>query len=145
AGKIGVTGISWAGYLTCIVAGLDDRLKVAVPVYGCGQLDTNSAWLPTFDKMSPEQRERWVANFDPARYLPGVRCPILFVNGTNDFAYPLDSYQASYRLVPAPTELCVTVRMPHSHPDGWKPKEIGLYVDSVLLAKPPLANIAPLK
>jgi cephalosporin-C deacetylase-like acetyl esterase len=28
---IGVTGMSWGGYLTCIVAGLDDRLKVAVP------------------------------------------------------------------------------------------------------------------
>jgi len=29
-----VTGISWGGYLTCIVAGIDDRLKAAVPVYG---------------------------------------------------------------------------------------------------------------
>ena len=28
--------------------------------------------------------------------------PILFVNGTNDFAYPLDSYQKSYRAVPGP-------------------------------------------
>ena len=27
--RIGITGISWGGYLTCIVAGLDDRLKVA--------------------------------------------------------------------------------------------------------------------
>src|SRR5690606_33907498 len=34
--RIGVTGISWGGYLTCIVAGIDDRVKVAVPVYGCG-------------------------------------------------------------------------------------------------------------
>lgn len=32
--RIGVTGISWGGYLTCIVAGLDDRFKAAVPVYG---------------------------------------------------------------------------------------------------------------
>ena len=32
-------------------------------------------------------------------YLAGVRCPILFLNGSNDFAYPLDSYQASYQLV----------------------------------------------
>lgn len=145
ASKIGVTGISWGGYLTCIVAGLDDRLKVAVPVYGCGYLDKNSVWLPTFDKMKAEDRERWVKYFDPSRYLPGVGCPIMFVNGTNDFAYPLDSYQACYQLVrPAPT-LCVTVRMPHSHPDGWKPQEIGLYVDSVLLGKTPLASLAPMK
>jgi hypothetical protein len=65
--------------------------------------------------------------------LPGVTCPILFVNGTNDFAYPLDSYQKSYQLVTkVPTDLCVTVGMPHGHPEGWNPKEIGLFVDSVL-------------
>ena len=34
--RLGITGISWGGYLTCIVASLDDRLRVAVPVYGCG-------------------------------------------------------------------------------------------------------------
>lgn len=143
--KIGVTGISWGGYLTCIVAGLDDRLKVAVPVYGCGFLDQNSAWLPTFGKMQADQRQRWVKNFDPSQYLPGADCPMLFVNGTNDFAYPLDSYQASYRLVAPAPKLCVTVRMPHSHPEGWKPKEIGLFVDSVLLDKDPLADVGLLK
>ena len=73
--------------------------------------------------------------FDPSRYLPGVTCPILFVNGTNDFAYPLDSYQKSYQLVKAPVDLCVTVKMPHGHSEGWRPKEIGLFVDSVLDAR----------
>ena len=34
--RTGVTGISWGGYLTCIVAGVDSRFKLAVPVYGCG-------------------------------------------------------------------------------------------------------------
>ena len=36
AQRTAVTGISWGGYLTCIVAGLDSRFKAAVPVYGCG-------------------------------------------------------------------------------------------------------------
>ncbi len=143
--RIGITGISWGGYLTCIVAGLDDRLKVAVPVYGCGFLHENSAWLPQFARMSPAQRERWVRLFDPSRYLPGVRIPILFMNGTNDFAYPLDSYQKSYRLVPGPVDVRIEVRMRHSHPDGWAPKEIGLYVDSVLRGGQPLPRLGPLE
>ena len=140
--RIGITGISWGGYLTCIVAGLDDRLKVAVPVYGCGFLQDNSAWVSRLSKMSPAQRDRWVANFDPSRYLPGVRCPILFVNGTNDFAYPLDSYKKSYGRVPGPIDLCVTVRMPHGHSQGWAPKEIGMFVDHVLTQGEPLARFA---
>ncbi len=143
--RIGVTGISWGGYLTCIVAGVDDRIKVAVPVYGCGFLNDNSAWLARFAKMSPEQRDRWLKYFDPSQYLPGVRCPILFVNGTNDFAYPLDSYQKSYRLIPGPVDLCIRVRMPHGHPPGWAPQEIGWYVDSVLISGEPLARIGQMQ
>src|SRR5688572_20590334 len=80
ASKTAVTGISWGGYLTCIVAGVDSRFSAAVPVYGCGYLDENSAWLDRFEKMTPEDRERWVALWDPSRYLPAVSAPILFVN-----------------------------------------------------------------
>lgn len=143
ADRIGITGISWGGYLTCIVAGLDDRLKVAVPVYGCGFLAEDSVWLPTFERMSEEQRERWVANFDPASYLKNVRSPILFVNGTNDYSYPLDSWQKSYQLVPGRVDLCLKVKMPHSHPDGWTTPEVGIYVDSFLKDGRPLAKIEP--
>ncbi|AGA29392.1 alpha/beta hydrolase family protein [Singulisphaera acidiphila] len=141
AKRIGITGISWGGYLTCIVAGLDDRLKVAVPVYGCGFLNDNSFWLGQFKAMSPTLRDRWLSLFDPSKYLGGVRCPILFVNGTNDFAYPLDSYQKSYHLVPGPVDLCVTVRMPHGHSQGWTPQEIGLFVGSVLEGGKRLARL----
>ena len=141
-GRIGVTGISWGGYLTCIIAGIDDRVRVAVPVYGCGFLDENSAWLePRFRKMGTARTRQWADLFDPSRYLPGVTCPILFVNGTNDFAYPLDSYQKSYSLVPN-ADLCVTVKMPHGHSEGWSPKEIGLYVDSVFKHGTPPPRLA---
>src|SRR6185503_15401841 len=88
--RIGITGISWGGYLTCIVAGLDHRLKVAVPVYGCGFLGENGYWKNTsLPKLRPETRDLWLQEFDPSQYLGDVRCPILFLNGSNDFAYPL--------------------------------------------------------
>lgn len=141
ADRIGITGISWGGYLTCIVTGIDDRLKVSIPVYGCGFLHHNSVWLPRFARMVPGQRDRWVRLFDPSRYLAGVSCPILFVNGTNDFAYPLDSYQKCYRLVPGRVDLRIQVRMPHGHEAGWAPPEIGLFADSVLAGGDPLARL----
>jgi dienelactone hydrolase len=144
ARRIGITGISWGGYLTCIVAGLDDRLKVAVPVYGCGFLHENSTWLDIFEKMPAERRKLWVENFEPSRYLGQARMPVLFVNGTNDFAYPLDSYRKSYRLV-KDYALCVTVNMPHGHRQGWAPAEIGLFIDQHLRQGKPLAHIASMK
>lgn len=144
AQRIGVTGISWGGYLTSIVAGLDDRLKVAIPVYGCGFIHENSAWNAIFQKMSDVKRKGWVDNFEPSRYLGQAKMPVLFVNGTNDFAYPLDSYRKSYRLV-KDRRLCVTVNMPHGHPQGWAPVEIGLFVDQHLRKGKPLAEIVTLK
>lgn len=138
--RVALTGISWGGYLTCIVAGLDDRLKAAVPVYGCGFLHENSTWLKRFADMPEDWRRDWVAAFDPSSHLGGAKMPVLFVNGTNDFAYPLDSYKKSYRLVKDRT-LCVTVNMPHGHPQGWAPKEIGLFIDRHLKGGPGLPGI----
>ena len=142
--KVAVTGISWGGYLTCIIAGLDDRLKAAVPVYGCGYLHENSVWKENrLDKMDVVRREKWVRNFDPSSYLSGVTCPIMFINGTNDFAYPLDSYKKCYDLVKEKKTLCIKVRMPHGH--IWTFKEVDAFIDSQLKAAKPLAKVDALK
>lgn len=140
AQRIGVTGISWGGYLTCIVAGVDDRFKFAVPVYGCGFLNEDSAWLKQFGAMSDDWRAIWVKNFDPSSHVGRAKMPLFFVNGTNDFAYPLGSYQKTYRLVQDRT-LGVTVNMPHGHIEGWSPIEIGLFGDQIVRGGKPLPKI----
>lgn len=139
--RIGVTGISWGGYLTCIVAGIDDRLKVAVPVYGCGFLHENSVWLePRISKMTPEHRDRWVSHWDPSRYLASVSCPILFLNGSNDFAYPMDSYKKCYQLVAERLrKVSVKIKLPHGH--IWTFGEVDQFVDSHLKGGQPLATL----
>jgi hypothetical protein len=63
------------------------------------------------------------------------------MNGTNDFAYPLDSYQKSYRAMPGPKTLCVTVKMPHGHEAGWAPDEILMFAESVVGEGSPLTKI----
>jgi len=142
--RIGVTGISWGGYLTCIVAGIDHRLRVPVPVYGCGFLHENSVWLePRFARMSPEQRERWVRYFDPSRYLKGVECPILFLNGSNDFAYPLDSYGKSYHEVRGAKTISVRLKLPHGH--IWSFGEVDTFVNSMLRETAPLPQLGPIQ
>jgi pimeloyl-ACP methyl ester carboxylesterase len=142
AERTGVTGISWGGYLTCLVAGVDQRFKFAVPVYGCGFLAENSAWLPRFAKLGPENAARWSRWWDPSAYLPRAGMPMLWVNGTNDFAYPMDSWQKSYRLPPSPRSLCLRVRMPHGHgPAGENPEEIHAFAKASLQHGPSLARV----
>jgi dienelactone hydrolase len=141
--RTAVTGISWGGYLTCIVSGLDHRFKAAVPVYGCGFLHENSVWKPRLDGFTPERRDLWVKNFDPSRYLAGVKCPILFLNGTNDFAYPLDSYQKCYRLVTSPRTVLILIRMKHGH--IWTFPEVDVFIDSHLRKGEPLPQVGEMK
>ncbi len=130
--RIGVTGISWGGYLTCIVAGVDDRFTFAVPVYGCGFLGDNSVWLTRFQSMKRENAEKWLALWDPSAYLPLAKMPFLWVTGSNDFAYPMDSLQKSYRALPVPRTLCVRLRMPHGHgAAGENPAEILAFAEHV--------------
>ena len=141
--RIGVTGVSWGGYLVCIVAGVDHRFKFAAPVYGCGFLGDNSVWLGDFQKMGQDKARKWLQLWDPAVYLPRVRIPMLWVDGSNDFAYPMDSLQKSYRLPEAPRTLCVRVRMAHGHGGpGENPKEIQVMAESLFRNGVPLARIA---
>ncbi len=140
AERIGLTGISWGGYLTCLTAGVDPRFRLAVPVYGCGHLADDSAWLARFAEMGPEKAARWSAWWDPASWLPHAEMPMLWVNGTNDFAYPPGSWQRSYRLPKGPRTLCMTVRMPHGHgPAGENPEEIRAFTDAILGDQPAAA------
>lgn len=139
--RIGVTGVSWGGYLTCIAAGIDPRFKFAVPVYGCGFLHENSAWLDDFEKMGGASEILWQRQWDPLNYLPKATMPMLWVTGTNDFAYPMDSLQKSYRLPPGSRTLCIRVRMVHDHPSGEAPEEIHAFADSVLQQGVPLNRI----
>lgn len=140
--RIGVTGISWGGYLTCIVSGVDARFRFAAPVYGCGFLGDNSAWLGEFEKMGPEKSSRWLGQWDPSVWLRRNQMPTLWVTGTNDFAYPMDSLQKSYRVTQGPRTLCIRIRMPHGHGGaGEKPAEILAFADSLLRNGRPLARI----
>jgi cephalosporin-C deacetylase-like acetyl esterase len=142
AERTGVTGISWGGYMTSIVAGVDTRFKFAVPVYGCGYLGENSAWLPAFEKMGKEKSDLWLRQWDPSHYLRKVRMPVLWVNGTNDFAYPMDSWQKSYRLPQSERTLCLRIRMPHAHgPAGEAPEEIRVFAENILGRGKPLPKI----
>lgn len=139
AAHTALTGISWGGFTTCLVASLDDRFQAAVPVYGCGFLhEGESVQKPEIDKLG-ERRQQWIEAYDPSSYLARCHVPLLFVNGTNDTHYPLDSCQKSADRVLADKQMRIQVNMPHGHEAGWAPAEIGLFIDSYCRGGLPLA------
>ncbi len=141
ADRTAVTGISWGGFTTCLVASVDQRFKAAVPVYGCGFLfDGESVQKPSIDALG-DRRQLWVDTYDPSSLLPRCRVPIFFVNGTNDKHYPLDSYQKTVDRVPGPKGMRIEVNMRHGHQPGWAPQEIGLFIDAHCRGGTPLPTL----
>lgn len=141
AERTGLTGISWGGYLTCLIAGNDPRFKLAVPVYGCGFTNEHS-FAGSVNGLGPERAARWMKWWDPSRYLAHAAMPMCWVTGTNDFAYTFNALQKSYRLPTGPRTLAIRLRMPHGHGDaGEAPAEIFTFADSILRGGDPLTRI----
>ncbi|MAS96346.1 MAG: acylamino acid-releasing protein [Verrucomicrobiales bacterium] len=145
AERTAVTGISWGGYSTCLTASIDDRFKAAVPVYGCGFLhEGESVQKPSIDSLG-DRREAWVKAYDPGSHLGKCTVPTFWVNGTHDKHYVLDSYAKSYSKVKGPRTIRIEPRMGHSHPAGWEPKEIQIFIDSILKDGKPLPKVGEME
>ena len=137
--RTGITGISWGGILTSAVAGVDDRFKFAVPVYGCGFLHESDGVL-TFDRAPAEHRQTAIARWDPSNVLPRATLPMLWVNGTNDKHFPLDVWSRSAERTKGPHILRAEIRMAHGHGRGWAPDGIYAFADSIVKGGTPLPN-----
>lgn len=141
AERIGLTGISWGGFLASIVAGVDPRFRFVVPVYGCGFIGDNPSWPPAFHSMNPVQAKKWSELWDPSHFLPQAQMPMLWVNSTNDIAFSLSAWQKSTDLPVGPQTRVLRVRMPHKQSEGATPPEIAAFADAILGAGKPLAKV----
>lgn len=120
--RIVVVGGSQGGRLSSIMAGLDPRVRAAVPAIAhfanqpyvrwaahCnGFDDDNKKTLPTSDGMadagaSPlrgDAYERCVAYYDPMNFAPDIRCPMLFNAGLIDGVSPPAGVFAIFNRIP---------------------------------------------
>ncbi|HWB06060.1 MAG TPA: dienelactone hydrolase family protein [Verrucomicrobiales bacterium] len=87
--KLGVFGISVGGTLTWMVAGCDSRVTAAAPIYGVGQNTYTFPWQSPNDPVDEETRLTR-ALFEPESYASDVKCPLLFLNASNDHHGRLD-------------------------------------------------------
>jgi dienelactone hydrolase len=85
--RLGQFGISWGGFQTWLLNAVDDRLRAAVAIYGCGI--TRSQVLFYFRDELKQQRgfdpDAWLDRFNPIHHANEQNAPVLFLNGTNDF------------------------------------------------------------
>jgi len=94
--NVGITGISWGSYLTCITIGVDNRFKFAIPVYGAGfQHEDYTSGLASVFAFDDDNMEIYKTRFDPSVYMKYCNIPTLWLCGANDFAFSLYCNQRS--------------------------------------------------
>jgi dienelactone hydrolase len=133
--RLGIFGVSVGGTLCWLVAATDDRVKTAVPIYGCGyNFDKRkTAW--GFPDLEPGLIlfNRVLA---PEGYADSIRHPLLLLDATNDFHGWMDSAYEILTKVPGPTRLAFTPRYNH-HIDAAQGRNLPAWMDWQLRAGPP--------
>ena len=117
--NIGITGISWGSYLTCITIGVDNRFKFAIPVYGAGfnHEDYTSSLASVF-AFDDATMEKYAKSFDPAAYTPYSNLPTLWICGANDHAFSLYCNQRSADLCKGEARFSWRASLTHGQQPG---------------------------
>lgn len=141
--RTAITGISWGGVITCIVAGLDHRFKAAVPVYGCGYLWESGRMKTQLDQLTPGNKATWIKQYDPSNYVMNATMPMLFLNDAQDPYFVLKSYMQTCQEVKN-KNLCIKIHLKHSHHAGWSNQEIYYFINHYINGTPglPLINLS---
>lgn len=99
AGRIGALGHSMGGKLTTNLAGIDKRIKAAVPSCGgSGDLVMSEAAYPGGSRIKRTAME--LACISDNAYIPLITCPILWLSPTNDFHAHIDNMAWNWRELP---------------------------------------------
>jgi len=97
--RIGVLGHSMGGKLTTNLAGIDTRVRAAVPSCGgSGDLLEGEATVPGGSRTRRTPLE--LACVSDNAYIPLITCPVLWLSPTNDFHAHIDNMAWNWRDVP---------------------------------------------
>ena len=115
--RIGAYGHSMGGKLTTDLAGIDRRVKAAVPSCGgAGDVPESQADLPGCVKSRATALE--LATLSDNAYIPRIACPVLWLSPANDFNAPIDNMAFTWRALPNDSvRFSITPHMNHRHGD----------------------------
>lgn len=117
ATRIGAHGHSMGGKLTTNLAGIDKRIKAAVPSCGgSGDLMEDEATVPGGSRTKITAVE--LACISDNAYIPRITCPVLWLSPTNDFHAHIDNMAWNWRNVPdALVRFSISPHLNHRHTD----------------------------
>jgi uncharacterized protein YjdB/cephalosporin-C deacetylase-like acetyl esterase len=115
ASKMGVTGLSWGGYLTTMISGLlGNKVKAAYSSFGCGFYDAGSFWSSTIAAMSASDRTVWLTYLDAGRRTSGITAPYFIEQPTNDTFFWPEAVQGTLDAIPGNKNRFILANINHT-------------------------------
>jgi len=116
--RLGVYGHSMGGKLTTDLAGLDQRVKAAVPSCGgAGEILESQTDLPGCVKRNTPELE--LATISDNAHIPEIVCPVLWLSPANDFNAPMDNMAWNWREIPGDqVRFSISPHFNHRHTDA---------------------------
>ncbi len=117
ATRIGAHGHSMGGKLTTNLAGIDKRIKAAVPSCGgSGDVLESEDVVPGGSRTKRSAME--LACISDNAYIPLITCPVLWLSPTNDFHAHIDNMAWNWRNLPeVRTRFSISPHLNHRHTD----------------------------
>lgn len=118
--KLGVLGISWGGFASLLLNGIDDRIQALVNVYGAGfyqEFGLNGGCFGVTGPLQYLQREQqveWLSHFDPAHYLSKAHAPTLMFTGTKDMFFWLPLVMKTFEALAVEKRLVLEPNINHT-------------------------------
>jgi dienelactone hydrolase len=131
--RIGVTGVSWGGYATIMVAGLAGKdIRAAYSIYGAGNYDLGSAFQKDLAKLSKEKADIWLQQLDARNYAPGIRAHFFEAAATNDTFFWIPAVSATLEEIHSPKNFVYAPNSNHwmDIPGGCERTEEGVPHDN---------------
>lgn len=138
--RIGVTGVSWGGYATIMVAGLaPSDVKAAFAIYGSGHYDLGSSFQADLAKLPATEASEWLAELDAKNYAPQIKADFVEAAATNDdffwmpaVAATLDDIRSRKDLILSPNSNhwidapggCERTKEGVPHNNGWMDMQV---------------------
>jgi len=143
--RIGMAGMSWGGFYTTLMAGLDQRIRVGSSMFGTGNLQLGNIWWDGqgWDtKRDAAFRERWSRTLDPASRLRRRLVPMGWFATTNDWFYWMPALMQTYAMTPGVKHLSLMPNWDHAFPGSFVTQTFA-FLDVHLKGAPAFNRVTP--
>jgi dienelactone hydrolase len=112
--RIGVIGLSWGGFYSLLLAGMEPEIKAVVDIYGCGYFSDAYGLTGPLVYRSVKARKAWLATYDPGSVVARIKAPTLMISGTNDMFFPLRQFVRTYQALKVAKRLILAPGVNHT-------------------------------